>query len=59
MANACERVPGAPVYMLTLCGCPYPCNARRILNALQFWVLDNVLMSEKAIPDIHRAELAR
>ena len=24
----------------------------RILNALQFWILDNVLMSERVIPDM-------
>lgn len=31
----------------------------RILNALQFWVLDNVLMSEKTIPDIRGGDLGK
>lgn len=28
-----------------------PCRDLRILNALQFWILDNVLMSEQVMLD--------
>ncbi|CAM9599982.1 unnamed protein product, partial [Ascophyllum nodosum] len=56
LANALFRpVRGYPELELTIVMiiCPW------MLNALQFWVLDNVLMSERSLPDVRGGSLAK